>query len=96
MLKSVMKRIEINPWRLKVQLLEVLQIANSVTGTKVSSCRCFKAISKHSLLFFAEWVLNSYRRMGLSVGTMTAGWNEKGPGLYYVDSEGGRLKGTHF
>ncbi|KAF8018445.1 hypothetical protein BT93_H3359 [Corymbia citriodora subsp. variegata] len=34
--------------------------------------------------------------MGLSVGTMIAGWDETGPGLYYVDSEGGRLKGTRF
>ncbi|GFS33829.1 20S proteasome beta subunit E1 [Actinidia rufa] len=34
--------------------------------------------------------------MGLSVGTMIAGWDETGPGLYYVDSEGGRLKGMRF
>ncbi|KAL6561763.1 Proteasome subunit beta type-5-A [Orobanche minor] len=41
-------------------------------------------------------ILYSYRGMGLSVGTMIAGWDEQGPGLYYVDSEGGRLKGTRF
>ncbi|CAH1434055.1 unnamed protein product [Lactuca virosa] len=41
-------------------------------------------------------ILYSYRGMGLSVGTMIAGWDEKSPGLYYVDSEGGRLKGTKF
>ncbi|KAG6420450.1 hypothetical protein SASPL_116978 [Salvia splendens] len=41
-------------------------------------------------------ILYSYRGMGLSVGTMIAGWDENGPGLYYVDSEGGRLKGTRF
>ncbi|XP_049365261.1 proteasome subunit beta type-5-like [Solanum verrucosum] len=41
-------------------------------------------------------ILYSYRGMGLSVGTMIAGWDEKGPGLYYVDSEGGRLKGNRF
>ncbi|KMZ65280.1 Proteasome subunit beta type [Zostera marina] len=28
--------------------------------------------------------------------TMIAGWDETGPGLYYVDSEGGRLKGKRF
>ncbi|KAI5396799.1 Proteasome subunit beta type-5-A [Lathyrus oleraceus] len=27
---------------------------------------------------------------------MIVGWDEMGPGLYYVDSEGGRLKGTRF
>ncbi|KMZ63518.1 Proteasome subunit beta type, partial [Zostera marina] len=41
-------------------------------------------------------ILYSYRGMGLSVGTMIAGWDETGPGLYYVDSEGGRLKGKRF
>lgn len=70
-------------------------------------------------------ILYSYRGMGLSVGTMIAGWDEtvmgyesgpikccmqlsllscinlypllvQGPGLYYVDSEGGRLKGMRF
>ncbi|XP_065622450.1 proteasome subunit beta type-5-like [Quercus suber] len=34
--------------------------------------------------------------MVLSVGTMIAGWDETGPGLYYADSEGGRLKETRF
>jgi len=34
--------------------------------------------------------------MGLSIGTMIAGFDETGPGLYYVDSEGARLKGTRF
>ncbi|KAL0004536.1 hypothetical protein SO802_012097 [Lithocarpus litseifolius] len=41
-------------------------------------------------------ILYSYRGMGLSIGTMIAGWDETGPGLYYLDSEGGRLKGTRF
>ncbi|MBA0631212.1 hypothetical protein Godav_003227 [Gossypium davidsonii] len=41
-------------------------------------------------------ILYSYRGMGLSVGTMIAGWDETGPGLYYVDNEGGRLKGMRF
>ncbi|KAL3677956.1 hypothetical protein R1sor_020912 [Riccia sorocarpa] len=40
--------------------------------------------------------LYSYRGMGLSMGTMIAGWDETGPGLYYVDSEGGRVKGKRF
>ncbi|CAM6024147.1 unnamed protein product, partial [Sphagnum balticum] len=40
--------------------------------------------------------LYSYRGMGLSMGTMIAGWDESGPGLYYVDSEGGRVEGKRF
>jgi len=34
--------------------------------------------------------------MGLSMGTMVAGWDLQGPALFYVDSEGKRLKGKRF
>ena len=33
-----------------------------------------------------------YRGMGLSMGTMVAGWDKNGPGLYYVDDDATRLK----
>jgi len=32
-----------------------------------------------------------YRGMGLSMGTMVAGWDKTGPQLYYVDDDGTRL-----
>jgi 20S proteasome subunit beta 5 len=38
----------------------------------------------------------SYRGMGLSMGTMVAGYDPSGPGLYYVDSDGQRTKGQKF
>eukprot|EP01024_Parvocaulis_polyphysoides_P065850 TRINITY_DN769_c0_g1_i3.p1 TRINITY_DN769_c0_g1~~TRINITY_DN769_c0_g1_i3.p1 ORF type:complete len:283 (-),score=43.86 TRINITY_DN769_c0_g1_i3:320-1114(-) len=38
----------------------------------------------------------SYKGMGLSMGTMVAGWDLSGPGLYYVDSDGQRTKGKVF
>jgi len=38
----------------------------------------------------------SYKGMGLSMGTMVAGWDLNGPGLYYVDSDGQRTKGKIF
>lgn len=39
----------------------------------------------------------SYRNYGLSMGTMIAGWDENaGPALFYVDSDGTRLKGSLF
>lgn len=38
----------------------------------------------------------SYRGMGLSMGTMVAGWDAAGPGLYYVDSDGQRTSGKLF
>jgi len=37
-----------------------------------------------------------YRGQGLSCGTMVAGWDKTGPGLYYVDDEGSRYKGNVF
>jgi len=44
----------------------------------------------------ANTVFN-YKGYGLSMGTMIAGWDEgKGPALFYVDSEGTRLKGDKF
>lgn len=41
-------------------------------------------------------VMFSYRGMGLSMGTMVAGWDPTGPALYYVDSDGQRTKGKVF
>jgi len=35
----------------------------------------------------------SYKGMGLSMGTMICGWDKTGPALFYVDSDGTRLKG---
>eukprot|EP00058_Branchiostoma_floridae_P008726 XP_002594214.1 hypothetical protein BRAFLDRAFT_117625 [Branchiostoma floridae] len=34
--------------------------------------------------------------MGLSMGTMIVGWDKRGPGLYYVDSDGTRLSNNMF
>jgi 20S proteasome subunit beta 5 len=36
--------------------------------------------------------MSQYRGMGLSMGTMVAGWDKGGPGLYYVDDDATRLK----
>ncbi|KAL1115341.1 hypothetical protein AAG570_007371 [Ranatra chinensis] len=38
----------------------------------------------------------SYKGMGLSMGMMITGWDKRGPSLYYVDSEGNRVKGNAF
>ncbi|XP_050412334.1 proteasome subunit beta type-5 [Patella vulgata] len=38
----------------------------------------------------------NYKGMGLSMGTMIVGWDKKGPGLYYVDSDGERLTNNIF
>lgn len=38
-------------------------------------------------------IIYQYKGYGLSMGTMIAGWDAKGPGLFYVDDDGTRL--TH-
>lgn len=41
-------------------------------------------------------MVGQYRGKGLSMGTMVAGWDHKGPSLYMVDDDGIRLKGSMF
>ncbi|KAL0245252.1 hypothetical protein GEMRC1_009331 [Eukaryota sp. GEM-RC1] len=41
-------------------------------------------------------MLYQYKGYGLSVGTMVAGFDHSGPGLFYVDSEGQRIRGNLF
>ncbi|CAH1163824.1 unnamed protein product [Phaedon cochleariae] len=43
----------------------------------------------------ANMVYN-YKGMGLSMGMMLAGWDKRGPQLYYVDSDGTRTPGKVF
>lgn len=38
----------------------------------------------------------NYKGMGLSMGVMIAGFDKRGPGLYYVDSDGSRSDGEVF
>ena len=40
--------------------------------------------------------LYQYKGMGLSVGTMVAGYDKTGPNLFYVDNDGGFYKGNLF
>jgi len=37
-----------------------------------------------------------YKNYGLSMGVMIAGYDKKGPGLYYVDNDGTRMAGNMF
>ncbi|XP_055920395.1 proteasome subunit beta type-5 [Eupeodes corollae] len=41
-------------------------------------------------------IAHEYKGMGLSMGMMMAGYDKRGPGLYYVDSEGSRTPGNVF
>ncbi|KAK4354181.1 hypothetical protein RND71_026375 [Anisodus tanguticus] len=98
--QSVKKIIEINPYMLGTMAggAADCQFWHRNLGIK---CRLHELANKRRISVAGASkllanILYSYRGMGLSVGTMIAGWDEKGPGLYYVDSEGGRLKGNRF
>ncbi|KAL1807322.1 hypothetical protein DCAR_0833196 [Daucus carota subsp. sativus] len=98
--QSVKKIIEINPHMLGTMAggAADCQFWHRNLGIK---CRLHELANKRRISVTGASkllanILYSYRGMGLSVGTMIAGWDEKGPGLYYVDSEGGRLKGNRF
>ncbi|GMH02991.1 hypothetical protein Nepgr_004830 [Nepenthes gracilis] len=98
--QSVKKIIEINPYMLGTMAggAADCQFWHRNLGIK---CRLHELANKQRISVTGASkllanILYSYRGMGLSVGTMIAGWDVTGPGLYYVDSEGGRLKGTRF
>jgi len=64
-------------------------------------CRLFELQNKEKISVAAASkllanMLYGYKGMGLSMGTMVAGWDKRGPGLYYVDNEGIRVKGHLF
>ena len=64
-------------------------------------CRLYELRNKQRISVAAASKLLSnicfeYKGYGLSMGTMIAGWDKKGPGLYYVDSDGTRTDGKSF
>ncbi|EFJ04804.1 hypothetical protein SELMODRAFT_272351 [Selaginella moellendorffii] len=98
--QSVKKILEINPYLLGTMAggAADCQFWQRNLGTR---CRLHELANKRriSVAGASKLLANtlySYRGMGLSMGTMIAGWDETGPALFYVDSEGGRTKGTLF
>merc|ERR1719245_2248762 len=64
-------------------------------------CRIYELRNKERIsVAAASKLLNNivynYKGMGLSMGTMICGWDKKGPGLYYVDSDGTRMTNDLF
>ncbi|XP_076239245.1 proteasome beta5 subunit [Calliopsis andreniformis] len=64
-------------------------------------CRMYELRNREHISIAAASKLLSnmvynYKGMGLSMGMMLAGWDKRGPGLYYVDSEGTRTPGKVF
>ncbi|GMH42465.1 hypothetical protein BSKO_10384 [Bryopsis sp. KO-2023] len=98
--QSVKKYISINPYLLGTMAGGAADCSfwERYLGMK---CRLYELENKKRITVRAAskimaQIMFQYKGMGLSVGTMIAGWDTAGPGLYYVDSEGQRTNGKMF
>ncbi|WFC95745.1 proteasome endopeptidase complex [Malassezia brasiliensis] len=97
---SVKKVIEINPYLLGTMAggAADCQYWETYLGMQ---CRLYELRNKERIsVAAASKILSnlvySYKGMGLSMGTMICGWDKTGPAIFYVDSEGSRMKGDLF
>ncbi|KDN39743.1 putative PRE2-20S core proteasome subunit [Tilletiaria anomala UBC 951] len=97
---SVKKVIEINPYLLGTMAGGAADCYywEKYLGTQ---CRLHELRNKEriSVAAASKYLSNlvyGYKGMGLSMGTMICGWDKTGPALFYVDSDGSRLKGDVF
>ncbi|KAJ3154078.1 Proteasome subunit beta type-8 [Geranomyces michiganensis] len=98
--QSVKKIIEINPYLLGTMAGGAADCSywERELGRR---CRVYELRNKERISVAAASKLLSnmvyaYKGMGLSMGTMVVGWDKTGPALFYVDSDGQRLKGDLF
>ncbi|KAJ3196387.1 Proteasome subunit beta type-8 [Irineochytrium annulatum] len=98
--QTVRKIIEINPYLLGTMAGGAADCSywERELGRR---CRLYELANKERISVAAASKLLSnmvyaYKGMGLSMGTMVTGWDKTGPNLYYVDSDGQRLKSDLF
>ncbi|KAF9430472.1 Proteasome subunit beta type-5 [Podila epigama] len=98
--QTVKKVIEINPYLLGTMAggAADCQYWERELGRR---CRLFELRNKERIsVAAASKILSNmvydYKGMGLSMGTMITGWDKTGPALFYVDSDGTRMKGERF
>ncbi|RKP08000.1 hypothetical protein THASP1DRAFT_16255 [Thamnocephalis sphaerospora] len=98
--QTVKKVIEINPYLLGTMAGGAADCSywERELGRR---CRLYELRNKERIsVAAASKILSNivyyYKGMGLSMGTMITGWDKKGPQLFYVDSDGSRLKGDLF
>ncbi|KAI9636994.1 proteasome component pts1 [Dioszegia hungarica] len=97
---TVKKVIEINPYLLGTMAggAADCQYWETYLGMQ---CRLHELRNKERISVAAASkilsnIVYQYKGMGLSMGTMICGWDKTGPALFYVDSDGSRLKGDLF
>ncbi|XP_052635251.1 LOW QUALITY PROTEIN: proteasome subunit beta type-5 [Harpia harpyja] len=98
--QTVQKVIEINPYLLGTMAGGAAD-CSFWERLLARQCRVYELRNKEPISVAAASKLLAnmvyqYKGMGLSMGTMICGWDKRGPGLYYVDSEGTRVPGQAF
>ncbi|XP_076809317.1 proteasome subunit beta type-5-like [Clavelina lepadiformis] len=98
--QTVKKVIEINPYLLGTMAGGAAD-CSFWERVLAKHCRVYELRNKERISVAAASKLLAnmvygYKGMGLSMGTMICGWDKRGPGLYYVDSDGQRLDGNMF
>ncbi|XP_023231133.1 proteasome subunit beta type-5-like [Centruroides sculpturatus] len=98
--QTIKKIIEINEYLLGTMAGGAADCVywQRVLGEK---CRIYELRNKERISVAAASkllanILFNYKGMGLSMGVMISGWDKKGPGLYYLDTEGNRFAGDMF
>lgn len=94
--QTVKKVIEINPFLLGTMAGGAADCQFWQRNLGIQ-CRLFELNNKKRITVTAASkllanTLYGYKGRGLSMGTMVAGWDGNGPGLFYVDSEGTRIR----
>lgn len=98
--QTVKKVIEINPYLLGTMAGGAAD-CSFWERVLARECRIYQLRNKERISVAAASkllanIIYGYRGMGLSMGTMICGWDKRGPGLYYVDSDGTRLTNDMF
>ncbi|KAJ7909994.1 N-terminal nucleophile aminohydrolase [Mycena leptocephala] len=97
---TVKKVIEINPYLLGTLAGTAAdcQYWETYLGMhcRLHELRNGERISVAAASKYLSNLVYSYKGMGLGMGTMICGWDKTGPSVYYVDSDGSRLKGDLF
>jgi 20S proteasome subunit beta 5 len=98
--QTVKKVIEINPYLLGTMAGGAAD-CSFWERILAKECRLYELRNKERISVAAASkllanIVYNYKGMGLSMGTMICGWDKRGPGLYYVDSDGTRLTNYMF
>ncbi|KAK3086665.1 hypothetical protein FSP39_021621 [Pinctada imbricata] len=98
--QTVKKVIEINPYLLGTMAGGAAD-CSYWERVLAKQCRIYELRNKERISVAAASkllanIVYNYKGMGLSMGTMVCGWDKRGPGLYYVDSDGERMTNNIF